>query len=570
MARTTSINLDANPQADGFKLGGGTVKRTVTFTGADMTFTGGSTATYTLPGSTSFLLGAATLPTAGSVLFATSTLVTEDNSNFFWDGTNHTLGIGTTRSGAISGTNPSVRILGTGTTSSTSSFEVQDSGAGTILFVRNDGLVGMGTNAPAAKLHIAGNFTASAWTTSGIGIRIAAATYTDSSSSGTVASVAAHAIAQPTFAASSSTTFTNAASLYLANAPAAGSNVTLTNAYALWVAAGAVKFDSKLFLNPANTVAAENFASSGTVGSPSTGDLWWDSGTGFFNFRTASITKNLLSCVDVQIFTASGTWTKPDGAKWVHVAVIGGGGQGGAGRRSSAAANANGGNGGGGGYFNEGVFNASDLGGTETITVGAIANSSTGQTVDDSNGASGTAGNFSSFGSWLYAGGGSSGIGGGTGIVVGNSSPSAVISVYGVPGAGGTGGANGGAGNVGTGNNKQPGSGGGGGGVTTGGTEAGGAGGGRGYAVRQNVTTGGGGGTAGGVHTGGGGGTSRPSLSGDGGGGGGGTLSGTGANGGDGGAPGGGGGGGGGSRNGNTSGAGGAGARGEVRVTTYF
>lgn len=49
--------------------------------------------------------------TLGSVYFAgTSGLLSEDNANFFYDGTNHTLGLGTTRSGAQSSSNPTLRI----------------------------------------------------------------------------------------------------------------------------------------------------------------------------------------------------------------------------------------------------------------------------------------------------------------------------------------------------------------------------------------------------------------------------------------------------------------------------
>lgn len=145
MARNTTTNLDANPQADGFRLGGGTTKRTVTFTGADMTLTGSGTNVQTMPGASSTLLGIAATATAGSVIFAGTTLMEEDNANLFWDNTNNTFGVGTTRTGAISGTNPSLRVKGTGTTSATSSFEVQNSSAGVLFFVRNDGVINFGT-----------------------------------------------------------------------------------------------------------------------------------------------------------------------------------------------------------------------------------------------------------------------------------------------------------------------------------------------------------------------------------------------------------------------------------------
>lgn len=102
---------------------------------------------------------------SGSVLFSSSSyIISEDNSNFFWDSTNKTLGVGTTRTGAISGTNPSLRILGTGATSATSSFEVQNSATTSLFFVRNDGLVKLGTK--GTYTESSGQF---ALTTSGSG-----------------------------------------------------------------------------------------------------------------------------------------------------------------------------------------------------------------------------------------------------------------------------------------------------------------------------------------------------------------------------------------------------------------
>jgi len=102
----------------------------------------------------------------------------------------------------------------------------------------SSGNVGIGATTPTAQLHIAGGKSAGAWTTLGIALREQAATYTDTSSTGTVATTVINSIAQPTLAASSVTTYTDAATFYIANAPAAGANVTITNPYAIYVAAG--------------------------------------------------------------------------------------------------------------------------------------------------------------------------------------------------------------------------------------------------------------------------------------------------------------------------------------------
>jgi hypothetical protein len=113
-------------------------------------------------------------------------------------------------------------------------------------------------------------------------------------------------------------------------------------------------------------------------------------GANWINFATESV----VSYVE---FTASGTYTKPGGARFIFVEAIGGGGSGGRGSTD--------GSGGGGGGFNCELFRASDVGATVTVTIGAggaarPAGSGT------SNGA---AGGNTTFGSLVTAPGGEGG-----------------------------------------------------------------------------------------------------------------------------------------------------------------
>ena len=134
----------------------------------------------------------------------------------------------------------------------------------------------------------------------------------------------------------------------------------------------------------------------------------------------------------VQDFTSSGTWTKPDGAKYVRIECIGGGG-------SGYLASSSGACGGGiGGQYGTLMLDASLLTATVAVTVGAGG-------THNIRGSSGGTGGTTSFGAYVSAPGGNgattsidpSGIQGATaGVGDGNTSPKGRDSRYGA-GSGG-------------------------------------------------------------------------------------------------------------------------------------
>jgi hypothetical protein len=153
--------------------------------------------------------------------------------------------------------------------------------------------------------------------------------------------------------------------------------------------------------------------------------LYWNSDTSkleFLNPNTGlSISAGNLnvtssgSSFNIQVFTSSGTWTKPEGALFCEVWLCGAGAGGGSGR---VGANGTDRGGGGGGSGAGGVYirvNASRFGATEAVVIGAAGLGGAAVTTPDTNGNSGANGGNTTFAGIV----GNGGLAGGGGTITG-------------------------------------------------------------------------------------------------------------------------------------------------------
>lgn len=173
----------------------------------------------------------------------------------------------------------------------------------------------------SAGLAMSGNQSSAAWTTAGVGLRIADASYTDTSSSGTVGTATSHNFGTSTILASSSTTYTNYYGAFF-HSPTASTNVTFTSSFAVGmdtarIGTGVIGLTGQTV----GTLGFENATSGRITLSPPTGAL------GTVTLTLPALTKTLTAtiasgakalnttavsagtCGTVQTDTATGTLT---------------------------------------------------------------------------------------------------------------------------------------------------------------------------------------------------------------------------------------------------------------------
>ena len=180
--------------------------------------------------------------------------------------------------------------------------------------------------------------TSTAWTTSGINLKLQAKTFTDSSSTGGVTASYINVMGSPTFASSSSATVTDAVNLYV-GAPIAGTNTTITNGSAILtngvikstLATGTAPFVVASTTQIANLNASylggATFASPGTIGGTTAGqvnatNIVQTSGVHYYQqptitalTATATLTiAQLLTLIITMTSTTSTVLTLPTGA----------------------------------------------------------------------------------------------------------------------------------------------------------------------------------------------------------------------------------------------------------------
>ena len=394
---------------------------------------------------------AATLYIAGGPIAGTNTTITNNDALYVAAGTTKLLG-----PVSITGSNVSTTISPSGTgnvnisPSGTGNVTISSSGTGIVSINSNsvgtiDNMtIGGTTQATGSFTKIttpqfvrSGSLSAPAWTTSGVAHQsVSGSTFTDTSSTGTVAISAINGFNTQTLASTNTITVTDAATIYIGGAPSAGTNTTITNRNSLYVASGISRFLGAVTINGSNVNTTISPTGTGTVTiNPATlssmDNVTIGANTAAGGAFTTLTTSTTISSTDnstqaattsfvrnqggfkqVSVITANGTWTIPTGITKAKFTVIGGGAGGG-----GAASNA--GSGGGAGAVAIKWLTGLTPGNTITVTVGGVASATSiasgTQTISTVTAGAGTLGTttvYSSAGSVAAGGAGGTASGG--------------------------------------------------------------------------------------------------------------------------------------------------------------
>lgn len=168
----------------------------------------------------------------------------------------------------------------------------------------------IGTTTVNSHLTLAGAMTATAWGVAGLNFQTVAASYTDSSSSGTVASQAVNTFGIPTLLASSATTYTVSSNVYIAGAPVSSTNVTQTQSFSLNVAGGQSVFQGGLATATNGLTTGSNFFT------------FPNTGISAGNTTTAGLLFAGASTVTMRVgMNGAGSTTLPTGASYANTII---------------------------------------------------------------------------------------------------------------------------------------------------------------------------------------------------------------------------------------------------------
>jgi len=157
-----------------------------------------------------------------------------------------------------------------------------------MFYLNSNGTLGLGTTTSTGHINILATRSAAFPTTGGANFTMFDNTFTDTSSTGTVASMRGFVLGTPTFAASSATTYTAASTFYIAAAPTAGTNVTITTAYAIWSDNGINRLDGATWFGSTVLPFTNDGAALGTTANQFS-DLFLASGA-VINFNNGDVT----------------------------------------------------------------------------------------------------------------------------------------------------------------------------------------------------------------------------------------------------------------------------------------